>query len=781
MLALFILTGFLIMGCVWLHHRIDKRIPLGVTVLLYPLLGTILSVYAIVTKQIFNQQINWIPALGVNFSFRLDSLSLIFFTLISFIGVLVVLYSIFYLSTHENLPKFYSFLLLFMIAMYGVVLSTNTIILYVFWELTSISSFLLISFWYKKKAAQQGALKSFLITVFGGMMMLLGFIALYVLTGSNDITQIAALLKGRDQSTLYYFAMGAIMLGALTKSAQFPFHIWLPDAMEAPTPVSAYLHSATMVKAGIYLLLRFMPVFSGEPVFQWVLIIDGLMTMLIGSLFAVRQSDLKGLLAYSTISQLGMIVSMIGLAAFESNDVTFRALIVLALTAALLHIINHGLFKAALFMGAGIVDHAAHTRDLNKLGGLRKAMPITFTVMTIAALSMAGIPFLNGFLSKEMFLTVLVDLRGLDVKIVWLLVAVGVIASIGTFVYSLIAIIRTFLGEQTIEIEEGESKGILLSPVILAFLVVLLFFIPNFLLFSLIEPALHQVLDFDPTDYVTPIHAWHGFNLPLYLTILIIVLGTLIVWSGVYKKLFPKYKEMPLNRIYKYTLRSVDVISHNLIRRIMTDRLNHYLMFLFGVIIVATLPISLTVMLSVYPAFEMSDISFYMLILTAFIVIASLVLLKVQSRMTATVLVGAIGYGTSMVYILMYAPDLALTQFVIETITTVLFLSCFYHLPNLEKENKSRINRIVSLIIALSMTLLVVSMMIISQSTELFDSITEYYKKAYDLTGGKNIVNAILGDFRAFDTMLEGVVLMITGLGIYSLIRRKVGAKHERK
>ncbi|TDM04022.1 hydrogen gas-evolving membrane-bound hydrogenase subunit E [Macrococcus carouselicus] len=778
MLALFLLTGFVIMGLIWLHHHSVKRVPLGVTAALYPLMGSALSLYALATRQTFRQTVPWIPALDVNFSFRLDSLSLIFFALISFIGVLVVIYSVFYLSKHENLPKFYSYLLLFMTAMYGVVLSTNSIVLYVFWELTSISSFLLISFWYKKKAARSGALKSFLITVFGGMMMLMGFIALYIITGTNDIMQIAARLDGQGKSSLYYFAMGAILLGALTKSAQFPFHIWLPDAMEAPTPVSAYLHSATMVKAGIYLLLRLFPIFSGEPVFQWILIIDGLLTMLVGSLFAVRQSDLKGLLAYSTISQLGMIVSMIGLSAFDGSREALRPFIVITLTGALLHIINHALFKAALFMGAGIVDHITHTRDLSKLGGLRQLLPVTFTVMTIGALSMAGLPFLNGFLTKEMFLTALVDFEGRYA--VWLTSA-GVIASIGTFVYSLIAIVRTFFGERSVEVDHEESRGILISPVILAALVILFFFVPNVLLYALIAPALGVVLMFDPAAYIKPVHAWHGFNVTLLLTVIIVGSGGLIVASGVYRRLFPKYKEMPLNILYHKSMKGLDAVSQKVIRRIMTDRLNHYLMFLFAFILLTSLPLSLAVMYDVYPAFELSEMDYYTTLLAGFIVAASYAMMKVQSRMTATLLTGAIGYGTSMIYILMFAPDLALTQFVIETITTVLFLSCFYHLPNLERENKSRLNRVVSMTIAGGMTLLVLSMMVISQSAELYSSISEYYEKAYDLTGGKNIVNAILGDFRAFDTLLEGVVLMITGLGIYALITRKGGAEHERK
>lgn len=784
MLLLFLLFGFFLISLLWINH-LNRLLHPGIIALFYPVIGLITVLYVIVTHHDLSTKIAWIPQLDINLSVKMDGLSVIFFLLIAFIGLLVVLYSIFYLSKNEDLSRFYSYLLLFMIAMYGVVISNNTILLYIFWEMTSISSFLLISFWYKKEKSRAGALKSFLITVFGGMMMLVGFISLYVLTGTNEIDGIIErLTKGEDQ-TLYIFAMCMLLIGALTKSAQFPFHIWLPDAMEAPTPVSAYLHSATMVKAGIYLLLRFLPAFNGEPIFQWVLIIDGLITMLLGSLFAVRQTDLKGLLAYSTISHLGMIISMIGLASILPSDEKSSQLVVFTLTALLLHILNHAVFKAALFMGTGIVDHSAHTRDLSRLGGLRRVLPITFVVMTIGSLAMAGIPLFNGFLSKEMFLTAFDDYRHLNTTIgIWLLLA-GFIASIGTFLYSLVLVGRTFFGQRTIDDVDKESTGILVAPSILAFLVIVMFFIPNILLKYLISPAMDSILSIDISQYVKPISAWHGFNVPLLLTVMIILIGSLLYFSGIFKTIFPKRQEMWLNIVYQKILVTLDRVSHVLINRVMTDRLNHYLMFLFGVILIILMP--LTVVTLIHTPIKVNltplELPVYGVMITLFIACVLTFLLKTKSRMTATVLTGAVGYGVSMFYILLKAPDLALTQLVIETITTVLFLSSFYHLPKIVDERKSKANKLVSASIALGMSLLVMFLMLLAGDMLHFETITRYYENAYELTGGKNIVNAILGDFRAFDTLLEGIVLMITGLGIYVLVHqpKKGGKANERK
>ena len=349
--------------------------------------------------------IDWMPSYGINFTTYLDGLSIIFGLLITGIGSLVILYSIYYLSTRESLHHFYIYLLLFMGAMLGVVFSDNIMVLYVFWELTSISSFLLIAFWYHRKGSRYGAQKSLLITVSGGVAMLAGFIMVYIMTDTLSIREIISSISHHTNHPLFLAAMLLVLLGAFTKSAQFPFHIWLPDAMEAPTPVSAYLHSATMVKAGIYLVARLTPVFGGDQVWFWVVSGVGIFTLFWGSFSAVRQVDLKALLAYSTISQLGLIMTLFGLgsaalhAGYNSESIIYTQ----ATFAALFHLINHSTFKGALFMIVGIVDHELGTRDIRKLGGLMALMPVTFTIAVIGSFSMAGLPPFNGFLSKEMF------------------------------------------------------------------------------------------------------------------------------------------------------------------------------------------------------------------------------------------------------------------------------------------------------------------------------------------------------------------------------------------
>ncbi len=348
----------------------------------------------------------WIPSLGVNFTVYLDGLSLLFALLISGVGSLVILYSIFYLNKRkEAIGQFYIYLLLFMGAMLGVVLSDNLIVLYGFWELTSISSFLLIAFWYQREKSRYSALKSMLITVFGGLAMLSGFVLLYVITGTFSIREILANVNTITEHSLFGPAMLLVLLGAFTKSAQFPFHIWLPDAMEAPTPVSAYLHSATMVKAGLYLVARLSPIFAGEAVWFWLVSGTGIVTLIYGSYRALKQTDLKSLLAFSTISQLGLIMSLLGLgsAAAIYSGTSESLFYVKATMAGIFHLINHAIFKGALFMVVGIVDHETGTRDIRKLGGLMSVMPVTFSIALIGTSSMAGLPPFNGFLSKEMF------------------------------------------------------------------------------------------------------------------------------------------------------------------------------------------------------------------------------------------------------------------------------------------------------------------------------------------------------------------------------------------
>jgi multicomponent Na+:H+ antiporter subunit A len=734
----------------------------------------------------------WIPSLNIHFTIYLDSLSLLFVLLITGIGALVVFYSIFYMSKdREKLHLFYAYLMLFMGAMLGSVLSDNLLVLYAFWELTSVSSFLLIAFWYHRKRSRYGAQKSMFITMSGGFSMLLGFIILYVASGTFSIRELILLADQVSQHSLFIPAMVLILLGAFTKSAQFPFHIWLPDAMEAPTPISAYLHSATMVKAGVYLVARLTPIFGGHQEWFWTITIVGLITLLIGSLKAIRQSDLKALLAFSTISQIGLIMSLLGIGSMAlNNQYSGSSLLFAGATlAAIFHLINHSIFKGCLFMMIGILDHETGTRDIRRLGGLIHVMPVSFTLTMIGAFSMAGLPPFSGFLSKEMFFSgVLTTSRTMDSWFVFIPI-IAWVASIFTFVYCMILIFKVFIGPyqpKQLDRKPHEAPlGMLISPMILAVLVVILFFFPNLIASSLLEPTVKAILPqafVNGEEWHVHISAWHGFNTELLMTLGIVILGTLL-----YKyltKLLDFYDIIPLrfslNQAYDNGLVAMERISGKIIRFYMTGSTTHYLSYTFVFLIVMAGGSLILQDAFILDLSNNAPIELYEYMLGFTMVAAAIYMVFTKSRLISIISVSVIGYIVSLFFVIFRAPDLALTQLVVETISTALFLLCFYFLPKVSKyvtPMKFRIsNAIIAIGVGMTLTLIGLS----TQGHHLFDSIAEYYKDSYTLAGAKNMVNAILVDFRAFDTMLEIVVLFAAGVGIYTLIKlRHAGRKDQ--
>ena len=774
-----------------LHKRFTPQIHTGWFVVWIPLLifGILLStVPTISSGGIIGLSLPWIPAYDINITLFLDGLSLIFGLLISGVGFLVILYSIYYLSKHkEALHNFYIYLLLFMGAMLGVVLSDNIFALYVFWEMTSISSFLLIAYWFEREKSRSGARKSLLITVFGGLAMLAGFILLTMMTDTYSIREMVHSLDGIHSHTLFLPAMVLILLGAFTKSAQFPFSIWLPDAMEAPTPVSAYLHSATMVKAGIYLVARFTPIFGGGEVWFWLVTGIGLMTLFYGSFNAIRQTDLKALLAYSTISQLGLIMSLLGLgsAGLAPEAGNAQAAYALAVFTGLFHLVNHSTFKGCLFMVVGIIDHETGTRDIRKLGGLMHIMPISFTLALIGCLSMAGLPPFNGFLSKELFFTAVLNASEISV----LIPVVAWLASVLTFVYSLIMVFKTFTGQPRVKSGKQAHEaplGGLLAPMVLAALVVLLFFFPNVLVHYVLAPAWAAVLPSLARENLLTVHVspWHGVTPELLMTLGVIVLGgTLYKTLKKWVKLYRTYPQsLTLNHIYETALELMESLSLALTKRYMTGSLRDYLIYILSFIVVA---VGGALVLAQGIAFDPSHdaaFSIYELALLAGMVVCAITVLLAETRLTAIIAVGALGFLVVFFFVLFRAPDLALTQLVVETITTVLFLLCFYHLPKLQKETtplpSKVVNGLLSLAVGLVMTLVALS----ANGNPLPESIAGYYENAYELAGAKNIVNAILVDFRGFDTMLEILVLSMAGLGVYTLIKlRMAGGKENER
>ncbi|MGK7376816.1 Na+/H+ antiporter subunit A [Planococcus sp. 1R117A] len=794
LLILAILVPFLAAALIPFIHRRLGPVNIGWLVLVIPFVLFVIfamQIPVISSGDTVTATLNWIPSLGINFTIYLDGLSLILALLITGMGTLVILYSIYYLSPADSLPHFYAYLLLFMGAMLGVVLSDNLLVLYVFWELTSISSFLLIAFWFHRKNSRYGAQKSLLITVFGGFGMLAGFLMLHTMTGTFSVREIVSTIGQYSDHALFYPAMFLVLLGAFTKSAQFPFHIWLPDAMEAPTPVSAYLHSATMVKAGIYLVARFTPIFGGTSAWFWTVTLVGLVTLFWGSFCAVRQTDLKALLAYSTVSQLGLIMSLFGMgsAAIHFGDGNEGALYGLASFAALFHLVNHSTFKGALFMVVGIVDHQVGTRDIRRLGGLMAFLPITFTFAVIGSFSMAGLPLFNGFLSKEMFFTASLNAVSLPIFSAdswgWIIPVIAWTASALTFVYCMIIVFKTFFGKhkpEKLDKRPAEpSIGMLIPPAILSLLIVGLFFFPNLLGDHLLRPALNGVLP-GITGAAPHITAWHGFNTELWMTIGIVVAGSLLfIFLRHWKKIYTILPEdWTFNVLYNKLLDSVEDNSSLLTNRYMTGYLPHYFAYIFSFFILVA---GGTLFLTGAFSFDFSTdaaIPSYELILVIVMAVAAVGILFAKSRLTSVLLNGVLGYSIAIFFVLFRAPDLALTQLVIETVTTALFLLCFYFLPEWKPENSSRNVKIRNAMIAVAGGATVTLIALSVRSGKLFESISGYYEDSYELAGGKNIVNAILGDFRGFDTMLESLVLFIAGLGVYTLIRIK-GGKETRK
>lgn len=788
-----IISPFLLAILIPFLYKYFRSIHTGWFVLVLPI---VLFVYFLgFMGETVQSTVNWIPSLGINFTAYVDGLGLLFALLITGIGSLVVLYSIYYLSKEkEKLNHFYVYLLMFMGAMLGVVLSDNVIVLYTFWEFTSLSSFLLIGYWYHREKSRYGALKSMMITVFGGLSMLGGFVLLYLMTGTFSIREMIEAVPGIMNDQLFIPALVLVLLGAFTKSAQFPFYIWLPDAMEAPTPVSAYLHSATMVKAGIYLVARFSPVFAMTAEWFWLVSIFGLITLFWGSLNAVKQTDLKAILAFSTVSQLGLIMSLLGVGAaalhYDSLDDNFYTI---ATVAAIFHLINHATFKGSLFMVAGIVDHETGTRDIRKLGGLMSFMPITFTIAVIGAFSMAGLPPFNGFLSKEMFFTGMINVTKMDIFSMetWglLFPVLAWIASIFTFLYSMVLVFKTFTGP--VQLEKLEKKpheaplGMLISPIILGSLVVIFGFFPNLLSYTLIEPAVESIMPSllsEGEKFEVHITFWHGFSPELMMTIGVIALGiigylTLGIWRKMYD-LFPK--NLALNKFYDATLSGMEHYSNTFTRFYMTGFIRDYLAYIFVFLIVIT---GGTMVIKGGFSFSLdgtAEIGIYEAVLAFAMIVGTVTILFSKSRLTAIIALGSVGYSLALFFVLFRAPDLALTQLVIETVSVALFLLCFYFLPSFKKREKKLSFRLVNFFISLGVGLVVTLVAISANSNRVGETISSFFiENSYTEAGGKNMVNVILVDFRGFDTLFEITVLGIAALGIYAMVKLRMAKGEE--
>jgi len=727
----------------------------------------------------------WIPSMGINFSLYLDGLNLLFGFLIAGIGFLVVIYSIFYLCAKENLVNFYVFILLFMGAMLGVVTSNNLVLMYLFWELTSFSSFLLIGFWYYKERSRYGAQKSMLITVMGGFSMLAGIILLWVTTGTFEIRGAEGIIANSaliKESALYIPIALLILFGAFTKSAQVPFHIWLPDAMEAPTPISAYLHSATMVKAGIFLIALMTPALGGTEF--WMLTVSGIgiTTLLLGSYLALRQKDLKAILAFSTVSQLGLVIALIGYGTPA------------AILAGIFHLFNHSAFKGSLFMMVGIVDHETGTRDISKLRGLAKVMPVTAAVAGIGTLAMAGLPPFNGFLSKDMFFKASLDVVNTSFAFMypygWIFPVVAVIASTFTFIYSLTIFLKVFFGgeltTETPKVPHEAPFGLLAPAIVLAGITVTVGLFPNLVSQAILEPA---VLAVSGVQYNVSIYHWHGIGPGLWIKVFIIAAGLFLYWHldtlrAVIARVPNAINAISSNRFYDWALPATLSGALKVTNAHMTGRLRDYNLFvmLYVVLVVGgTIFFKDALRINID---SFSPVAAYEVILGIVLAGAAIGVVFAKGRLAATVSLGVAGFMVAFFFALFRAPDLVLTQLIIETVTLALLLMAFSRLPKyLDESSTPATTKIANGVVAISVGVMAALLTMIGHSSRFYESIAYYFiENSYEFGGGTNAVNVVLVDFRGLDTLGEAVVLGIAGLGVYAMIKlaiRKGGKTHE--
>jgi multicomponent K+:H+ antiporter subunit A len=714
----------------------------------------------IAAGEVLRQEIAWAPALGLKLVLRMDGFAWMFCMLVLGIGALVVLYARYYLSPQDPVPRFFAFLLAFMGSMVGVVLSGNLIQLALFWELTSLFSFLLIGYWHHRKDARRGARMALTVTGAGGLCLFAGLVVLGHIVGSYELDHVLAAGALVRAHALYPVALALVLLGALTKSAQFPFHFWLPHAMAAPTPVSAYLHSATMVKAGVFLLARLWPVLSGTEPWFWLVGGAGLITLLLGGYVALFQQDLKGVLAYSTLSHLGLITLLLGL-----NSP-------LAAVAAVFHIMNHATFKASLFMAAGIIDHETGTRDMRRLGGLFRLMPYTGALAIIASLAMAGVPLLNGFLSKEMFFTEALEVQG-HTFMRWAIAGAAVLAGAFGVAYSLRFVHDTFFGQGPARVDRTphEPPRFMRIPVeVLVVVCLAVGIMPAITIAPVLHAAATGVLGEGNVPYYS-LAIWHGWNTPLMMSLFGLAAGIglyfgirrLIDLYGIsYDSLGRRLYEWKLERAVGLADRLTDALGNGSLQR-------YLLLMVLASLVMGSVPF-LQASLAPGPSQPMPPLGWLVWATGVAATLATVVLHR--RRLVALVVMGAVGLAVSLAFMLLSAPDLALTQLLVEMVTIALMLLALNYLPEESPIERSSLRRWRDGAIALAAGGGVAAL-VYSVITRPLDTVAgEMLALSLPDGGGGNVVNVILVDFRGFDTLGEITVFGIAGLVVHAMLRR---------
>lgn len=765
-----ILTGFIFSILLVFVGRFFKG-KLSILASIVPL-GLFLYFFQFITPiadgEIIIRSFEWIPSFGVDLGFKLDGLSLLFSLMITGIGFLVFAYTSSYLKGHEYLDRFYGYLSAFMGAMLGLVLSDNMITLFVFWELTSISSFFLIGFNNTNPASRKSAMTALGITGIGGLLLLASALLLNNITGTYSISEMLSMSEAIRGNEFYAVAVLLLFGAAFTKSAQFPFHFWLPGAMKAPTPVSTYLHSATMVKAGIYLLMRFTPVLGGENIWNYTLIIVGGITMLYSAIHTLFRTDLKGILAYSTISALGILVFLIGLGTEE------------AFLAAAVFIIVHALYKATLFLVTGIIDHQTHTRDITRLAGLNKIMLPVGIAGILAAISSAGIPPTIGFIGKE--LTYEATYHSETIIIISMIAIV--LTKILLLYAGFVAGIKPFTGKLPAEHQDVKAPGPIMwiPPVLLATLGLVFGIAPFLIEGALIKPVVTAL-----GGNASEIHLalWHGFNTIFILSLITIGVGTalyfLIKPSEKLVAAAARYNAISPENILNLINKGFVQFSSFWTNFFQNGYLRNYIsiIILFLVVIVGYIMIGNTRFVIDYNS--LSKITVYEITTTLILIAGIFYTVFTESRLAAVAAMGVVGLSICLIFVFYSAPDLAMTQFSIDTLTVILFVLVLYKLPKYLKlsDYKTRVrDGVLSSIFGLIITVLALEVL----SEPVSKQVGEFYAaNSYVEAHGKNVVNVILVDFRGADTLIEISVLSIAAVGVFGLMKLRLKMRDRKR
>ncbi|MCH8551809.1 MAG: putative monovalent cation/H+ antiporter subunit A [Natronospirillum sp.] len=755
-----VLSGFLLAALVPLVHRSAGQF----TGWLLALLPAALTVYfasfvpLISGGEVLGQQWTWFPGMDIHLGFTLDGLSLLFALLISFIGTFVLIYAGGYLKGHPDLGRFYIVMLSFMASMLGLVLSDNLVALFVFWELTSITSYLLIGFNHESEKARKCALQGLFVSVIGGFFLLVGIMLLGIYGGSFSIVELLNSSEDWFSAAPLTLLILCILGGTFTKSAQFPFHFWLPNAMAAPTPVSAYLHSATMVKAGVYLMARLNPMFGEEMLWTVMLTLFGGVTMFVGAWLAYTHTDAKKVLAYSTVMALGTLTMLIGIGT-EYAMIAFAAFL-----------LGHSLYKGALFMVAGSIDHEAGTKDLTKLGGMRSLMPWTAGAALLAALSLAGVPPLFGFIGKELMLEAVLSAGPLQ----GLVVALAVVSAMMTAAIAAVVALKPFYGPrvETPKQPHEAPLAMLAGPVVLAAVSLLFGLLPGVPETLLVTAAVTAVAGM-PLDFYLSL--WHGFNLPLLLSVVGLTGGAILYryWDRTrepLERLMTRLDRFAPETGYFRALDGIIWLCDWQTRILQNGKMGNYMIVLVMTTVVIV-GYTLAAQHGIQFTLDWQDINFYELAIVALLMVTAVYATTTRSRLGAVATMGVLGFMVALIFILFSAPDLGITQVLVETLTVILLVLVLFRLPGF-----ARYSTLFEILrdgfVAVSFGALMTVLILATLDARMFEPISSYFvEAAYPEALGRNIVNVILVDFRSLDTLGELFVLGIAALGVYSMLK----------